>query len=166
MKKLFAFTALLLTAALPSAFAQSSSSVGTWKMDTAQSDFGSQPKPKSATLVITKDTPQMLAWHESEVSADGKTSHESWRGPANGSMHMLRRTGGNGEMSFENSNGQYTIHEKMADGGTADSMVTKSDDGNTMTEHITGKTKDGQPITMTIVWQRTTHAKHMKHKTM
>lgn len=166
MKKLFAFTALLLTAALPSAFAQTSNA-GTWKMDTAQSDFGPQPKPKSATLVITKDTPQMLAWHEWETSPDGKTSHRSWRGPEDGSMHALKQTGGNGEFGISGNSGQFTIHEKMADGGTTEAMVTRSDDGNTMTEHITGKDKSGQPYTATIVWRRVSHGTtHAKHKTM
>lgn len=164
MKKLFAFTALLLTAALPSAFAQNSN-VGTWKLDTAQSDFGPQPKPKSATLVITKDTPQMLAWHESEVGVDGKRIHESWSGPMDGSMQTLKRTGGNREMSFESSNGQFTIHEKMADGGTEDATVDTSDDGGTMTEHVTGKDKNGQPFTATVVWHKV-HGTHAKHKTM
>ncbi|MFZ0661950.1 MAG: hypothetical protein WAM66_04600 [Acidobacteriaceae bacterium] len=163
MKKLLAFTALLLTAALPSAFAQSSSSVGTWKFDAAQSDLGSQPKPKSMMLVITKDTPQMLAWHVREIDADGKTTHESWHGPQDGSMQTLRRTGGNGQASFQNNNGEFTIHEKMANGVTAESAVTNSDGGNTMTEHVTGTDKKGQQFTETIVWHRVMHT---KHKTM
>ncbi|MGH9587383.1 MAG: hypothetical protein ACRD3F_10555 [Acidobacteriaceae bacterium] len=161
MKKLFAFTALLLTAALPSAFAQSSSSVGTWKYDAAQSDFGSQPKPTSMTLYITKDTPQMLAWHLTETDSNGKTVHESWKGPQDGSMQVLKRTGGNGQASFESNNGEFTIHQKTSNGMTADSTVTKSDGGNTMTEHVTG-TDNGQQISQTIVWHRTMHAKHKK----
>src|SRR6185437_4110037 len=165
MKKVFAFTALLLTAALPSAFAQNLS-VGTWKMDTAQSDFGPRPKPKSATLVITKDTPQMLAWHEREMSADGKPSHESWSGPEDGSMHTLKHTGGNGEFGISGNSGNYTIHEKMADGTTSDATVTRSDDGSTMTEYITGKDKSGQPFTATIVWRKVHGTMHAKHKTM
>lgn len=165
MKKLFALTALLLTAALPSAFAQKSN-VGTWKMDMAQSDFGPRPKPKSATLIITKDTPQMLAWRESEVGPDGKPSHESWSGAPDGSMRTVKRTDGNGEMAFKNANGQYTIQEKMADGGTAEATVDVSNDGKTMTEHINGKDKSGQPYTATIVWNKVHGAMHAKHKTM
>lgn len=163
MKKLLAFTALLLTAALPSAFAQSSSVVGTWKFDAAQSDTGSMPKPKSMTLHITKDTPQMLAWHVTEIVPDGKVVHESWSGPQDGSMQTLKSTEGNGQASFQNDNGNRTIHWKMPNGATADSTITRSDDGNTMTEHRTGTSKDGQPITETVVWHRVIHK---KHKTM
>lgn len=160
MKKALAFTALLLTAALPFAFAQSNSAVGTWKYDAAQSDTGSRPKPKSMTLHITKDTPQMLAWYLNGIGPDGKPIHESWRGPQDGSMHTLRRSEGNGQASFQNNNGTFTIHEKTAD-GTDDSTVTN--DGSTMTEHVTG-TEKGQPFTETIVWQKVTH--QHKHKTM
>lgn len=162
MKKLLAIATLLLTAALPSAFAQNASQatsyVGTWKLDVAQSDFGPRPKPKSMTLYITKDTPHMLAWHETEIEANGKTAHESWSGPTDGSMHVLKSTGGNGQASFENNNGQITIHEKMANGVTADSNVTPSDGGNTMTENISG-TANGQPFTETIVWHKVGHHK-------
>ncbi len=165
MKKLLAFTALLFTAALPSAFAQNSN-VGTWKMDSAQSDFGSAPKPKSATLGVTKDTPQMLAWHESDISAEGKISRDSWMGPQDGSMHALKTNHRKGEMAFEKNNGQYTIHEKMGDGATAESTVDISDGGKTMTEHINGKDKNGQPFTTTIVWHKVHGATHAKHKTM
>lgn len=164
MKKLLAFTALLLTAALPFAFAQSNSAVGTWKYDAAQSDLGSGPKPQSMTLHITKDTPQMLAWHLTETEPDGKVVHESWSGPQDGSMHTLKETGGNGQASFEDDNGTRTAHWKMANGNTAQSTITTSDDGNTMTDHRTGTTKDGQPINGTAVWHRVTH--HRAHKTM
>lgn len=163
MKKFLAFSALLLTAAIPYAFAQSNSAVGTWKFDAAQSDFGSMPKPKSMTLHITKDTPQMLAWHVTEIDPDGKVIHESWNGPQDGSMQTLRSTGGNGQASFQNNNGTLTIHWKMPNGVTADSTATSSEDGNVMTEHLTGTSKSGQPFTETIVWHKIT-AK--KHKTM
>lgn len=163
MKRFLAFSALLLTAALPSTFAQSSSSVGTWKYDATQSDFGSQPKPKSMTLVITKDTPQMLAWHVTEIDAAGKTVHESWSGPQDGSMHTLRATEGNGQAGFQNNNGELSIHWKMPNGMSAESQVTNSDEGKTMTEHVTGTAPNGQPFTQIIVWRKVTHR---KHKTM
>ncbi|HEV2464789.1 MAG TPA: hypothetical protein VGT04_13370 [Acidobacteriaceae bacterium] len=160
MKKLLAFTALLLTAALPYAFAQNSSAVGTWKYDAAQSDSGSMPKPKSMTLHIIKDTPQMLAWHVTEIVPDGKVVHESWSGPADGSMQTLKSTEGNGQASFQSNNGTRTAHWKLPNGATADSTITISDNGDTMTDHRTGTTKDGQPITETIVWHKVAHRKH------
>lgn len=165
MKKVLAFTALLLTAALPFAFAQSNSGVGTWKFDAAQSDFGSQPKPKAMMLYITKDTPQMLAWHLRGIDADGKVIRESWSGPEDGSMQPLKFTISNGQSSFENNNGEFTIHEKLANGATSDATVVNSDGGNTMTEHVTGTAPNGQSFTETIVWRRIRHH-HPVHKTM
>lgn len=153
MRKLIAVAAVLLTAAMPGAFAQHSGR-GTWKYDAAHSDFGSGPKPKSMTLVITKDTPQMLAWHLTEVRSDGKIERESWSGPRDGSMQTLKRTGGDGQASFTaDEGGQFTINEKTSD-GTSQSQVTVSDNGNTMTQHMTGGGQGGAPDTVTIVWHK------------
>jgi hypothetical protein len=159
MRKLLVLTAVLLTAAWPGVFAQNPSSVGTWKYNASQSDFGSGTKPKSMTLVITKDTPQMLAWHLTEVDTDGKVIHESWSGPQDGSMHPLKRTGGNREAGFQASGDQFTITEKSPDGTNTQSQVTKSDNGDTMTEHVTGTGQGGAPMTATIVWHRVTGTK-------
>ena len=162
MRKLLAVTAVLLTAALPSAFAQNPSSVGTWKYDASQSDFGSGTKPKSMTLVVTKDTPQMLAWRLTEVDPDGKVIHESWSGPQDGSMHPLKRTGGNGQAGFQAGGDQFTITEKMPDGSNLQSQVAKSDNGNTMTEHVTGTGPGGAAMNATIVWHKVRSAAKKK----
>lgn len=154
MKKAIAFTSLLLTAALTGAFAQNTSSVGSWTFDAAQSNMGTQPKPKSIHLFITKDSPAMLAWHLTETSADGKVIRESWSGPEDGTMQTLKTSAGNGQASFSRNGDDYVIEEKMSDGATMESHVAKSDGGNTMTEHVTGTDKDGKPITNTIVWHR------------
>lgn len=105
----------------------------------------------------------MLAWHEREIGADGKPSHESWSGPEDGSMHPLKRSEGNGEFGFSGNSSEFTIHEKMAGGETSEAKVTRSSDGNTMTEHITGKDKNGHPFTATIVWRKV-HGAHAKSK--
>jgi hypothetical protein len=115
------------------------------------------------TLVITKDTPQMLAWHVTETDPNGKTTHESWSGPQDGSMHPVRRAGGNGQASFQANNGGYTMQEKMPNGISADSQISKSDGGDTMTEHVTGTDSKGQQFTETVVWRKVTRS---KHKTM
>jgi hypothetical protein len=158
MRKLLAVTAVLLTAALPSAFAQNSAK-GTWRYDPAQSDFGSQPKPKSIRLVVTKDTPAMLAWHLTEVDADGKTQTRSWSGPEDGSMHPLRAAGKKNESSFKREGDDIIRQAKMADGAMEESHISMSDDGNTMTEHVTGTDKDGKQFTATLVWHRLKAAK-------
>jgi hypothetical protein len=38
------------------------SAAGTWKLDIAQSDFGSDPAPKSMFGTISADTPQMMSF--------------------------------------------------------------------------------------------------------
>ena len=159
MKKVLVFTGLLLAAALTGAFAQSTSSVGSWKFDAAQSDMGTQPKPKSIHLVITKDSPAMLTWHLTEAEADGKVIRESWSGPEDGTMQTLKNSAGNGQASFSRNGDDIVIEEKTSDGATMESRVTTSDGGNTMTEHITGTDKDGKPITNTIVWHKVTAKK-------
>ncbi|HEX5233991.1 MAG TPA: hypothetical protein VFW25_01535 [Silvibacterium sp.] len=158
MKKLLAVTAVLLTASLPSAFAQNSAK-GSWRFDAAQSDFGSQPKPKSMHLVITKDTPEMLAWHLTEVNAEGKTTTEAWSGAKDGTMHPIKGSEQGGQASFQGSDSDLTINEKMASGGSAVSHVSMSDNGTTMTEHLTGTDKSGNQFTQTIVWHKVTGTK-------
>ena len=74
---------LLLNASL--AIAQTNaarhSSVGVWELDLEQSNFGSEPPPKSATLTILKDTPDAVAWRFEEVDATGKSVTFLWSGP-------------------------------------------------------------------------------------
>jgi hypothetical protein len=159
MRKFTVFAAVLLTAMSTSAFAQKGPSVGTWKYDRAQSDFGTQAKPKSMRLVITKDTPQMLSWHLTEVEANGKTVKESWSGAQDGGMHPLRSTEGKGEASFKHEGNDFVRQEKMADGEMVEGHITISDDGNTMTDHVTGTDKDGKQFTATMVWQKVKAAK-------
>jgi hypothetical protein len=160
MKKSALLSAVgLLTVALTSAYAQNSSYVGTWKLDTAQSDFGSQPRPKSSTLVITKDTPDMLAWHLREVDAQGKIHTESWSGPQDGSMHPLKSPDMKAQMGFKREGDGVVIQEKTDNGMTMESHVTPSDDKKTMTEEMTGKDKDGKDIKQKMVWHKTSGAK-------
>jgi hypothetical protein len=159
MRKFTVFAAVLLTAMSTSAFAQNGSSVGTWKYDRAQSDFGTQAKPKSIRLVVTKDTPQMLSWHLTEVDANGKIVKESWSGPEDGSMHPLKATGSKNVSSFKREGDDFVRQEKMGDGGMEESHIAMSDGGNTMTEHVTGTDKDGKQFTATIVWNRVTGKK-------
>lgn len=154
MRKFTVFAAVLLTAMSTSAFAQAGSAVGSWRYDSAQSDFGTQAKPKSIRLVVTKDTPQMLSWHLTEVDANGKIIKESWSGPEDGSTHPLRSAGMKNESSFKREGDDVIRHAKMADGAMEESHISMSDGGDTMTEHVTGTDKDGKQFTATLVWQR------------
>jgi hypothetical protein len=66
-------------------FAQNKTSqAGNWKLDTTQCDFGSEPGPRSATLTILTDTPQMYSYRVHGVDEKGKPFAVSWRGPEDG----------------------------------------------------------------------------------
>ena len=53
---------------------------GNRKLDIAQSDFGSEPAPKSMVGTIFKETPQMLSYRVHGVDDKGKAFWYSWRG--------------------------------------------------------------------------------------
>src|SRR5215469_15253593 len=67
--------------------------LGMWKMDASQSDFGTGPVPKSVTVTILKDTPEMLSWRAHIVDDKGKSISYSWSGPQDGSMHPVMQNG-------------------------------------------------------------------------
>lgn len=151
---------LLLVLAAPSAFAQAAaahSSVGTWKADLKESKFGDEGAPKSLTLTITKDTPQLLSWSVDQVDAKGTAMSYSWSGPKDGTMQPLKGSDGKevGKESFKDENG-VVIRRGAADKDQPgfESHVTMSADGNTMTDVITAKSKDGKPMNQTIIWRR------------
>lgn len=74
-------------------FSQSKSPMlGTWKLDATQSDLGSG-SVKSLTLIVSKETPEMLAWHGHGMSGDGKPIDIAWSGPEDGSMHPTMQSG-------------------------------------------------------------------------
>ena len=69
------------------------SQVGTWNVDIAQSTFGLEPAPKSITVAILKDTPQLLSWRVDGVDENGKAFAYSWSGPADGTLHPVMQNG-------------------------------------------------------------------------
>jgi hypothetical protein len=143
-----AVCALLAT----SAFAQSKTTVGTWtvgtwKLDVAHSDFGSpEPAPKSVTINILKDTPEMLSWRVHMIDDKGKAISYSWKGPKDGSMHPVMQNGKEiGKQSAkEEGEGGLHRHGDDPDGSTFDAHSKISDDGKTINEETTAKFKDGK----------------------
>jgi hypothetical protein len=130
--------------------------VGTWKMDVAQSGFGSDAAPKSVTLIILKDTPQMLSWRVRDVDEKGKLVVLSWIGPEDGSMHPVIADGKTfGQQSAKREqDGTRVRRGEDPDGSVYDSHDSLSPDGNTLTEEITSKSKDGKETTLKLVLRR------------
>ncbi|GAC1644211.1 MAG: hypothetical protein NVS9B15_01160 [Acidobacteriaceae bacterium] len=113
--------------------------------------------PKSEILVITKNTPDMLAWHINGVDDKGNAYTEGWSGKPDGTSHPMTGTAGKGgKASFKReSDNVMVIHEDMPQaGGSMDSRAVISDDRKSMTEDATMKGNDGKESKMKFVWQR------------
>ena len=165
--KMCAVAAAALTFVSVTAFAQTNaakaSNVGTWKLDVAKSSFGSEPAPKSVTLTILKDTPELGSWGIDLVDDKGQSMSLSWSGPQDGSMQPVK--GPKGEVIAQESlkrdkDGALLRHGVDArDGSTFDARSTLSADGNTITDVMTQKTKDGKTSKATAIYHRVTTAK-------
>jgi hypothetical protein len=158
MKKIRLLYGIACLALAAGAFAQQRiSAVGTWKLDPAQSDFGSSPALKSVTIHILKDTPQMLSWRVRLVDDKGQPSSYSWSGPEDGSMHPIIRDGkpsNSQESAKEKDDGTLVRHGEDPDGSSFDASSTISADGNTITDQIVGKSKDGKESKSKYVYHR------------
>jgi hypothetical protein len=134
------------------------SQVGTWNVDIAQSTFGSEPVPKSITVVILKDTPQLLSWRVHGVDGNGKAFAYSWSGPVDGTMHPVMQNGKEiGKQSAKREDdGALDRHGEDPDGSAFDARDKLSDDGNTILEEATEKSKDGKETKTKTVYRRDT----------
>jgi hypothetical protein len=129
------------------ALAQSKpSDVGTWKVDISHSDFGSDPPPKSVTVTILKDTPKMLSWRVHMIDDKGKPLSYSWSGPEDGSMHPVISNGKeiSKQSAKREADGSLLRHGEISDGSFFDARSKLSEDGNTILEEGTSKSKDGK----------------------
>ena len=165
MRKAFVSAVFACTLLAVSAWAQSKQSmVGTWTMDVSQSDFGSEPAPKSGTVTVLKDTPEMLSWRVHMVDDKGKSISYSWSGPQDGSMHPVMQNGK--EVSKQSAkreeNGSLLRHDEGPDGSSFDARLKVSDDGNTVTDEVTIRAKDGKESKQKVISHRVTGKKDAK----
>jgi hypothetical protein len=130
--------------------------VGTWKLDIAQSDFGSDPAPRSIAAKILTDTPQMLSYREDGVDDKGQPFVYSWKGPEDGSMHPALWNGKPSGQSGakKEQDGTLVQHGETAGGSTFEARMSVSPDGNTLTEENIFKSKDGKESRYKRVWHR------------
>ena len=115
---------------------------GKWKIDIAKSDFGSDPPLKSLIVTVSKVPPDSLSVHTNAVDASGKRISHSWVGPMDGSMHPFK--GEDVKQSIRKDGNTLIRHGEIPDGSTFDARDTLSEDGNTVTEEMTMKSKDGK----------------------
>lgn len=140
-----------------SAWGQSKhSDVGSWDVDISESTFGSEPAPKSITVVILKDTPQMLSWRVHGIDDKGKAFAYSWSGPEDGTMHPVMQNGKEvaQQSAKREADGTLLRHGEDPDGSSFDARDKSSDDGKTITEEATGKAKDGKESKTKTLYRR------------
>ena len=157
MRKLLEFAVCACTLFACIAWAQGhQSQVGTWKLDTAQSNFGSDPAPKSLTVTILKDTPQLLSWRVDGVDDKGKSFSYSWSGPQDGSLHPVMQGGKevSKQSAKRNEDGSLLRHDEDPDGTTTDALSKVSEDGKMITDGASVKTKDGKESKQKWVYRR------------
>lgn len=124
------------------------STVGHWRLNVEKSDYGTSAKPKSGRLAVTSDSATSLKWRAIVTEADGKKSTYYYSGAEDGQQHPV--TGDNLWKSAAFTRGDSGMTGDsvvMKDGTTANSDISLSADGNTMT--VTGS--GGGP---TEVWER------------
>ena len=157
MRKLYVPAVFACALFVLGALAQSTQSqVGTWKMDASQSDFGSEPAPKSVTVIVLKDTPAMLSWRGHIVDDKGENISQSWSGPQDGSMHPVMQKGK--EISKQSAkregDGSLHRHDEDPDGTITEAYSKVSGDGNSLTDILTMKSKDGKESKWKCVYHR------------
>jgi hypothetical protein len=132
--------------------------VGTWKADIPKPAAGADPAPKAITLTILKESAELMSWRVDIVDAKGDSTSYSWSGPLDGSLQPVK--GPKGEVLLQESltrdkQGALLRHGvDSTDGSSFDGRATLSADGNTITDVITSKTKDGKTSTETVVFRR------------
>ncbi len=139
------------------ALAQQPSAVGTWKLNLSKSDFGKQPAPKSATIVITDDKDNSLKWTYKYVAADGKVTNDSFAGAFDGKPYPVKGDPMFATGAFTRKGSDISIAWKMKDGSTETETSTMS--GDTMTNKTSGKSG-----ATTQVWERVKTASAMAAK--
>jgi hypothetical protein len=126
------------------AFPQSKSPfLGTWDLDPTQSEFSSTPV-KSLTVVFSKESPKMLAWHGHGIDGDGKPIDIAWSGAEDGSMHPTIESGKETFNQSARKEDETILRHGEFDDGSFDSRLAVSSDGKTLVDEITGKSKDGK----------------------
>jgi hypothetical protein len=131
-------TLCLLTWVSISAFGRvegsAQSAVGTWKLDAARSSAGNMPLPRFEQLVITADEPNALKWNVKLVSADGKSTIESYDGPIDGKDHPMMSSNGASTIAYERTSKGVQWVMKDRTGATVEVASGQlSEDGKTLT---------------------------------
>lgn len=144
--------------ALAQTNASKASAVGTWKVDIAKSDFGSEPAPKAITLTIMEDTADKSSWRVDVTDPKGQSMSYSWSGPKDGSLQPVKgakgETVGQEGLKMDKDGALLRHGVDNTDGSSFDARAVLSADGNTITDVMTSKSKDGKTSKATAIFRR------------
>lgn len=148
---------LLLMAVLGGALVASAQAQGvhlpnnsTWKLNSAETDFGGGPALKSDVFTVYKDSDSLVKFRETTVYPTGKVYRISYSAIEDGKMHPV--TGAAGEQQSFTPDGK--LHIAFPDGSTQDLQESLSADGKKATYEGTLKTKDGKTFNQKLVYDR------------
>ena len=125
---------------------------GTWKLDSAMDNSGSEQPLMTMTATISKVAPNSLSIRLDGVDPTGKRFSNSWVGPEDGTMHPFHNE--SGRQSVRREGNVLIRHGETSDGSTFDARESLSADGNTVTEEMSIKSKDGKEEKGKSVWHR------------
>ena len=154
----FAFIFSLLVSA--SSAQDKTSFEGTWKLDSAKGDSGSEQPLMTMTATISKVASNSLSIRLNGVDPTGKRYSHSWVGPEDGTMRPFENESEG--QSVRRDGNALIRHVETADGSTFDARDSLWGDGNTITEEMTIKSKDGKEEKSKSVWHRVLNTKNQK----
>ena len=123
---------------------------GTWNLDIAKSDFGTDTPPKSARVVLA-GTSTLRTWSEETVSADGTAQRESWKGAVDGRFYPIQGDPDGATFAYM-KDGSIAVKDRS--GKVVENTTwSLSADGKTLTQHQTIHTASGDE-SRTVVLRR------------
>ena len=137
--------------------------IGGWHLEIrsrAKCVGGRQPSEVGDAYIL-KDTLEAFAFRVEIIDEEGTAHSFSWSGPADGTLQPLKGADGEviGQESLKMDGDALLRHgEAPSNGSSFDGRATMSADGNTMTDVVTIKSKDGQVSATKSVYHRTTGA--------
>ena len=123
---------------------------GTWDLDIAKSEFGTDTPPKSARVILA-GTSTSRTWLEETVSRNGTSQRESWKGTVDGRFYPIKGDPDGASFAYM-KDGSIAVKDKS--GKVVENTTwTLSADGKIITQHQTIHTAAGDE-SRTIVLRR------------
>ena len=151
---------LVAASLLPLLGAGENPSSGTWNLNVSKSKFSPGPAPKSAKLVVDEQGERVKVAYEEVESDDSRAGFEytaSMDGkdyPIAGAPLPEALRGVETVLLRKNGARAYGALFKKTGQVIATSMTSVSKDGKTLTLAINGADAKGQPITLSMFWDK------------